>query len=146
MKEKRISSNWTKPMLILMTIAWIIGVSVFFVQKGIDVKNAGHIYALIMFLIMVGITLFLAFSLSEVKLTENELRLKKIFGKEKSYSFDKIGYPSSFRFKRLKFTSVDMKEKSGDTKNYLILNNNALLSGERIDAEEILLALRKKSK
>ena len=39
-----------------------------------------------------------------------------------------------------------MNGKTGETEKFLILNNNALLSGERIDAEEILLALRKRSK
>ncbi len=143
MKEKKISSTWTKPMLILMSVVWVIGIPVFLIINGIDFNNPGHIFALIVCLLLIGITLYLTFNLTEVTLKENELIFKKIFGKEHSYAFDKIGYPSSMRFKRLKFTSVEMKQKSGDTKKYLVLNNNALLSGERIDAEEIFLALRK---
>ncbi len=67
---------------------------------------------------------------------------KKIFGAQKKYTFDQIGLPSAFRFKRLKFTSVEMEDATGEVTKYLILNNDALLSGERIDAEDILTEIR----
>lgn len=105
--------------------------------------EGGQLIAVVILLAFVGLTLYLAFNLSEVRLSKNEIKFKKIFGPEKVYSFDKIGYPSSFRYKRLKFTSIEMKGASEEIAKYLILNNNALLSGERIDAEEILLSLRK---
>ncbi len=81
--------------------------------------------------------------LSEVKTDGTQIRFKKIFRPEKVYTFDKIGYPSSFRYKRLLFTSVIMKNSDGTREKYLILNNNAWLSGENINAEEILLRLKK---
>lgn len=130
-------------MLVLMTLVWIIA-PVLMLSTGREFRfEGGQLIAVVILLAFVGLTLYLAFNLSEVRLSKNEIKFKKIFGPEKVYSFDKIGYPSSFRYKRLKFTSIEMKGASEEIAKYLILNNNALLSGERIDAEEILLSLRK---
>ena len=93
-------------------------------------------------LIAAGLTLYLTFSLSIVKVQGEEIKFKKMFREEKSYTFDKIGDSNTFRVKRLVFTSVEMENKSGYFDKYLILNNNALLSGERINAEEILDSLK----
>lgn len=142
MKEQKLSSSWTKPMLFLMIVLWIV-LPIWFLSTTENSKlGTGQIFSLVLFVVLVGLTLYLIFSLCEVKVIENEIRFKKIFGPERTYSFDKIGYPSSFRFKRLKFTSIEMKNQSGNVDNYLILNNDALLSGERIDAEQILMSLR----
>lgn len=142
MEEEKVSSSWTKPMLLLMFFLWIV-LPFWFLSTTTNFKlSGGQIFAILFFVVLVGLTLYLTFSLCEVKVVGNEIRFKKIFGQENVYSFDKIGYPSSFRFKRLKFTSIEMKNQSGNVDKYLILNNDALLSGERIDAEQILLSLR----
>jgi hypothetical protein len=145
MKVKKISSGWTIPMLVLMLLLWIVGIPYLIFSTGVELKlDGGQIFALIIFLLLIGLTVYLALNLAVVTISETGINFKKIFGAEKTYSFDQIGLPSSFRFKRLKFTLVRMKDVSGGKEKFLILNNNALLSGERMDAEEILLALMKK--
>lgn len=147
MTENKISSNWTIPLVILLIVFWaiLIPVLIFFTGDTLDGPDAGKIFAGIIYLIMIGVIVYLLIFLAEVKIVGDEIVFKKIFRAEKRYSFNKIGYPSSFRFKRLKFTTVKMKDNTGKEDKYLILNNNALLSGERKDAEEILLALRKRN-
>lgn len=146
MNEKTISSNWTKPMLILMTVFWIILPVILLYSSGGKIQIEGtQFVAVLIYVIFVGVTIYLAFSLAKVTANDNVIVFKKIFGKEKKYTFDKIGYPKSFRYGRLKFTSIDMKEGARNSSKYLILNNNAMLSGERNDAEEILNELRKSS-
>ncbi len=145
MTENKISSNWTIPLVILLLVFWVIPIPVMVFSGGIpDNPDAGKIVAGIIYLIMIGVIVYLFIFLAEVKLVGDDIVFKKMFRAEKKYSFDKIGYPSSFRFKRLKFTTVKMKDNTGKYDKYLILNNNALLSGERKDAEEILIALRKR--
>lgn len=147
MEEIRISSLWTKPLLILLTLLWVITPIVLLLSAGIPTElEFGHFAAIFVFLLLLGIALFLTFSLAEVKVLRNEIKFKKTFGDEFTYSFEKIGVPSSFRYKRMKFTSIEMIERSGITRKFLILNNNALLSGEKIDAEKILWELRKKGR
>jgi len=140
MYQGKISSSWTKPTLVLLTLLWVIFPIVLFAKKSSF--GGPNLLALLFAIILIGITVYLAFNLTEVVVAGEQIRFKKIFGSEKSYTFDKIGLPSSFRFKRLKFTSVEMEDSNGDVAKYLILNNNALLSGEDIDAEDILTEIR----
>jgi hypothetical protein len=145
MTEKRISSNWTKPILIIMVLIWIIFLPIIIFGAGGSFNfEAGQIFAGVLYLLLMGITVYLSLYLSEVKINDKEISFKKIFRAKKTYSFDGIGHTSTFRYKRLKFTSVEMEDKNGIAERFLILNNNALLSGERIDAEAMLDALRKK--
>ena len=145
MKEIQVSSNWTKPMLVLMFLFWILGPIILylfmFINFGFELK-INVILSLIIALVLFGLTLYLTFSLSIVKIQGGEIKFKKMFRKERSYTFDKIGYSKTFRYKRLVFISTEMKNELGDFDEYLILNNNALLSGERINAKEILDSLR----
>lgn len=144
MKEKQISSGWTIPLIIIMFVFWVVMLPVLILITSMEFKlEGGQLFAAIFYLLLVALTLYLTFSLSIVKLTDSEVVCKKFLRPERKYTFDKIGYPKSFRYKRLKFTSVEMKNTNGSIDKFLILNNNAMLSGERKDAEEILHSIRK---
>jgi len=144
MQEKKISSSWTKPMLVLMIIIWILFIPVLIISAGGESNSdAGVIFAGLFYLVLVGITVYLSIYLADVKVSETEISFKKLFRPKKVFTFDKITCPSAFRYKRLKFTTVEMENNDGTAEKFMILNNSALLSGERIDAEEILLSLMK---
>jgi hypothetical protein len=145
MEEKKISSSWTKPMLVIMIVIWILFIPLLiFSAGGEGGSEAGVYFAGILYVVLVGITVYLSIYLSDVRLSQNEIRFKKLFRPQKAYTFDKIDDISTFRYKRSKYTTVRMENNDGSIEKYIILNNSALLSGERIDAEEILMSLKKK--
>jgi hypothetical protein len=144
MKDQQISSGWTIPLIVIMFVFWVVMLPLLIYITGMDFKLEGsQLFAFIFYLLLVALTTYLTVSLSVVKLSGNEIICKKFFRPEKRFTFDKIGYPKTFRYKRLKFTSVEMHNDDGTKCKYLILNNKALLSGERKDAEKILLTIRK---
>lgn len=137
MKEQQISSGWTIPLVIIMFILWVVMLPVLMFSTGMDFKFEGsQLFAFIFYLLLVALTLYLTFSLSVVKLSDSEVICKKLLHSEKRYAFDKIGYPKTFRYNRLKFASVEMQNEDGTRSKFLILNNKALLSGEKKDAEK----------
>lgn len=141
MRQGKISSGWTKPLLVIMTLLWVVFPIVLFAGDKFSLEGPRLLAALIA-VVLIGITIYLALNLSEVVVAGDVILCKKIFGTQKKYTFDQIGLPSSFRFKRLKFTSVEMEDATGEVTKFLILNNDALLSGESIDAEDILTEIR----
>ena len=144
MKKMQISSNWTKPMLILMYITFFVFPAGLFLLGGRSLElHFGMMIVMLLILVFGGLTIYLTFSLSTVVVYENEISFKKIFEKEKRYSFDKIIDSETFPFRRLDFVYVQMRSSPGKCDTYLILNNNALLSGEEIYAEKFLNELRK---
>jgi hypothetical protein len=144
MHERKISSGWTKPMLVIMIVVWILFIPVLiFSDGGNSNSEAGVLFAGFLYVVLVGITVYLSIYLADVRVSENEINFKKMFRPKKVYTFDKIDDISSFRYKRLKFTTVEMENTDGSTEKFMIMNNSALLSGERIDAEEILMTLKK---
>lgn len=144
MRPRKISSEWTKPMLII-NVALGIGLSINVLH--FDFKLTGsHIFGLFLNLSAIALNIYLVLKLTEVTLHENELRFKRLLGPERIYSFTQIGFTSSFMLKLLQFTKVDMHDEEGKVEKFLILNNLGLFSGENKDAKKILNGLRRTSR
>lgn len=141
-KEIKLSSNWTNigiyggALLILICIPAVVFVMTY------QEFHMGMVIAGLGFLLLIGFSIFLIVFACDARVIGDKLVLKKQFRSSKSYSFDKIGYPSSFKIKRTKYTTVEMKNDDKSIEKYLIVNSKALLSFENKDAEQILISLR----
>ena len=102
----------------------------------------GMVIGGVLFIALIGFIIYLFAYLSDARVIGDEIVLKKKFRPSKSYSFDKIGYPSSFKIKRSKYTTVTMTNEDKKLEKYLILNSTSILSFENKDAEQTLINLR----
>lgn len=143
MRARKISSEWTKPMLIINAVFGI-SLPIIVLYFGIELTGSA-IFSLILIGSVIVLNIYLVLNLTEVTIHEDELRFKRVFGPERIYSFNQIGFTSSFMLHLLQFTSVKMYDEEGKAEKFLILNNFGLVSGENKDAKKVLLDLRKAS-
>lgn len=144
MRARKISSEWTKPMLIINAVSGIV-LPIIVLYFGIELTGSA-IFSLILIGSVIALNIYLVLNLTEVTIHEDELRFKRLLGPERIYSFTQIGFTSSFILKYLQFTTVDMHDEEGKVEKFLILNNFGLVSGENKDAKEILNGLRRTSR
>lgn len=100
------------------------------------------IFTYAFFLAMVAFMIYLFKHTCSARVVGDQIVLKKQFRPAKSYSFDKIGYPRSFRLRSTKYTTFKMKNTDNTTEKFLIMNSRSFLAFEKKDAEELLLLLR----
>ncbi|UOY05811.1 hypothetical protein L0P88_17950 [Muricauda sp. SCSIO 64092] len=141
-KEIKLSSNWTNVGLyggsLLLLFMVPILVLVIMEQKF----HMGMVVAGIAFLGLIGFLIYLFMYTCDARIIGDKIVLKKQFRPTKEYSFDKIGYPTSFRLKRTKYITVEMKNDDNTTEKFIIMNSRSLLSFENKDAEQVLISLR----
>ncbi len=142
MKQGRISSGWTIPTVIMVVALWII-LPWSLVFSGVKALSPTHaVFGFIASLVLSGIAIYLTFSLTTAEVYGREIIFRRLFEREKSYSFGCIGQPVSFEIRGLKFTSVKMEDTSGRIEKYLILNVHQGLFRDTVDAKRILTRLR----
>lgn len=141
-KEIKLSSNWTNVGLyggsLLLLFMVPILVLVIMEQKF----HMGMVVAGIAFLGLIGFLIYLFMYTCDARIIGDKIVLKKQFRPTKEYSFDKIGYPTSFRLKRTKYITVEMKNDDNTTEKFIIMNSRSLLSFENKDAEQVLISFR----
>ena len=140
-KTLQLSSSWTK-FTIFLALFMFFGLIpvVFWAIPDVEL-NAGLVIIGIVHLIILGFVVYYAANLATVKVVGEKISFQKLFRPAKLYSFDKIGFISSFHLKRSKFTTVFMRSDTGEKEKYIILNNNGLLSFEKKDAQQMLYEL-----
>lgn len=67
------------------------------------------ILAGIIFLVLIGFWVYLFIYSREARVIGDKMILKKQFRSSKTYSFDRISYPISFRLKSSKYIALKMK-------------------------------------
>lgn len=142
-KEIKLSSGWSNISLygaLILLILISIVIYLFLPERKMD---NGMIIGGIIYVALVCFIVYLFIYLSSAKVIDGKVILKKQFRPAKSYGFDKIGELSSFRLKRSKYITVEMKNDDGSIEKYVIMNSSALLSFENQDAEEILFSLKR---
>ena len=145
----QLSSDWSFLSLHLSTLLLLILSPAFFlVLKISGFPIGGLIITISCLLFMIGCVIYGYINICDAQIIDNKtLKLKKIFRPSKTYSFDKIGYPSSLQIGRSKYISIDMKTENQDIEKYLIVNSKSILTSvigfENNNAEEILIKLRK---
>jgi len=145
-KEIKLSSSWTYVGLFGGAIL-VLALAPMLIPIVKDNEfGLGTILAIIIFLAITGFLVYQFIYVCDARVIENQLVLKKLFKPAKSYTFDKIGFPSSFRIKRTKYITVEMKNEDHTVEKYLIINSSSILSLGKKNAEDILLDLRNYSK
>ncbi|NER17613.1 hypothetical protein [Spongiivirga citrea] len=140
--EIKLSSNWTNVGLYggSLLVLFMIPILIFATKE--QEFHMGMLLAGIIFLALIGFLIYLFIYTCDARIIEDKIILKKQFRRAKSYSFDRIGYPTSFQLKRTKYITVEMKNDDNSTEKYLIMNSKSLLSFENKDAEQALISLR----
>jgi hypothetical protein len=140
--EIKLSSNWTNVGL-YGSAGLILFVGFFSILAILDGPvHGGTILAMILLLVLIGIVAYMFVYVCDARIIDNKLVLKKQFRPAKAYSFDKIGFPSSFKYKTTKYISFHMENEDGAEEKYMIINSNHLIAFENKDAEEVLIKLR----
>lgn len=145
-KEIKLSSNWTNIGLYGGSILTLSMVPILILASMEQELHMGMVLPGIIFLVLVGFTAYLFIYICDARIINDKIVLKKKFRPSKTYTFDKIGYPTSFQLKRTKYITVDMKNDDNTTEKYLIMNSKSLLSFENKDAEQALISLRNLSR
>ncbi|WP_300024163.1 hypothetical protein [uncultured Maribacter sp.] len=142
-KEIKLSSNWTNfgAYISLIISLMLIPLFYFLFKQEPEFHVKMLIFGAIIIAI-VGLAIYQFLFSSDARIVDDKLILKKIFRPSKSYSFDKIGYPSSFQWKRTKYITIEMVNEDKSLEKYLIINNSHLLAFENKDAESALISLR----
>lgn len=97
----------------------------------------------ILFLALKAVLIYLLIYACDAWVDGDKVVLKKMFRKEKNYSFDKIGKLKSIQIKRDKYTTVEMKNDENTTEKYIIMNKMSLFPSENDkDAEQTLIKLK----
>ena len=142
-KEIKLSSNWTNIGLYTGSLLTLIMIPILIFVVKYQEFHIGMVLAGILLLALVGFQIYLYAYVCDARVVGDKIILKKKFRPAKTYSFDKIGYPSSFQFKRTKYITVEMKNDDNTTEKFVIVNSKSLLSFENKDAEQALISLRK---
>ena len=142
-KEIKLSSNWTNLGLYGGFVLVIAMIPIVFLSAQEQEFHMGMLLGGVVFLAMVGFLVYQLIYICDARIVGDKVVLKKQFRPAKSYSFDKIGYPSSFQLKRTKYITVEMTNDDNSTEKYLIVNSKSLLSFENKDAEEALMSIRR---
>ncbi len=140
-KALQLSSSWTKFTIFFALFMFFGLIPVLFWAFPDAELNAGLIIIGIVHLTFLGFVVYYAANLAIVKVVGEKISFQKLFRPAKLYSFDKIGFISSFHLKRMKFTTVSMRSETGKKEKYIILNNNGILSFEKKDAQQMLYEL-----
>ena len=141
-REYKLSSSWTNVGIYGAALLCIIMAPVLYLTAAEQEFHFGLIIGPIIFLLLTGFVIYQFIYASDARIIGDQLVLKKQFRPAKSYSFDKIGYPTSFQLKRTKYITVKMTNEDGSEEKYLIINSNAILAFENKDAQQALISLR----
>lgn len=141
-KEVKISSAWTNIGLYggMVVILAMVPVMVLVVQN--QKFHIGMLIGGLVFLTLFGFFIYQFIYACDARVIGDQLVLKKQFRPAKSYSFDQIGYPTSFRYKSTKYVMVDMVNEDQTTEKYMIINSRGIFAFENKDAEQVLLQIR----
>ena len=148
----QLSSSWSFFSLHLSTLLILILSPVFYLLLKISGFPIGGLIIIIScFSFMIGCIIYGYMNICDAQIIDNKtLKLKKIFRSSNTYSFDKIGYPSSLQIGRSKYISIDMKTENQDIEKYLIVNSKSILTTvlgfENNNTEELLIKLRKEAR
>lgn len=140
--ELKISSNFTKFGLFIGAILILGMIPVLILTTREQDFHGGMVLAGLIYLALVGFEIYLFVYSCDARINGDKLVLKKLFRTEKTYTFDKIGEPSSFQIKRTKYITVPMQNDNKIQEKYLILNSKSILAFENKDAEQVLKTLR----
>ena len=148
----QLSSIWSFVALHLSTLLILIISPIFYLLLKISgFPIGGIIITTSCFSFMIGCIIYGYINICDAQIIDNKtLLLKKIFRSSKTYTFDKIGYPSSLQIGRSKYISIDMNTENKDFEKYLIVNSKSILTSvlgfENNNTEEILIKLRKEAR
>lgn len=141
-KEIKLSSDWTNVGLYGGGILCLIFIPIFFFVLTNQRFHIGMLIGGLGLLLLTGFVVYQFIYACDARIINDTLVLKKQFRLPKSYSFDRIGYPTSFQLKRTKYTTIEMTNDDNTQEKYLIINSKSLLAFENKDAEQILMSLR----
>ncbi|NDV47223.1 hypothetical protein D0T49_09220 [Paludibacter sp. 221] len=146
MEKQTLSSKWTNTLLILMTVLWVVlplcCILFLLITGSLGRIHPGMVIGGILLLLMIGATVFLLSTLAKVTVTDDKIIFKKAIGRAKSYTFDKITYPNEFRFHKLLFTSINMKNGYEEDFYLILSNRRAWVLKDQIDVKQSLLTLK----
>lgn len=145
-KEIKLSSNWTNVGIYGGALFVLSFIPVLYLVVTNQDFHPGMVLGGLIFLALIGFIIYLFIFTCDARVIGDKLVLKKQFRASKSYTFDRIGYPSSFQLKRTKYITVEMKNDDNSFEKYLIMNSKSLLSFENKDAEQALISLRNVAK
>lgn len=142
-KEIRLSSPFTKVSLFIgaTLLILIIPVSVLAVMDAREF-HFGMVLAPIILIALLAFFGYLFVYVCEAKISGTKLVVKKLFRPAQTIDFIQIGYISSFRLKRTKYTTFEIKKGRGVFEKAIIMNSKSILSFEKMDAEEVLRYLK----
>lgn len=141
-KEIKLSSNWTNVGLYGGSALVLFIIPMLYFATEDQEFHMGMVLAGVILLVLIGFMVYQFIYVCDARIINNKIVLKKKFRPEKTYSFDKIGYPSSFQIKRTRYITVQMKNDDNTSEKYLIVNSTSILSFENKDAEQVLISLR----
>lgn len=144
--EITLSSNWTNIGLYGMALLCLLCIPLFVFTWKNQELHVGMLIAPILLIVLMSFVVYQFLYVCTATIVADKLVLKKKFRAAKSYSFDAIGYPTSFQLKRTRYITVEMKNNDGNLEKYMIINSRALLSFENKDAEQTLIDLRNNSR
>ncbi|HRF37999.1 MAG TPA: hypothetical protein PK198_04350 [Saprospiraceae bacterium] len=142
----KLSSNWTNVRLYVSCALALLMIPVMILVTQEQEFHIGMLIGGIIFLVFTGFVIYQFIYVCDARVVGGKVVLRKKFRPAKTYSFDKIGYPTSFQLKSIKYTTVEMKNDDNTTEKYLIISSKSFLSFENNDAEHILLSLRDMAK
>ncbi|WP_394750555.1 hypothetical protein [Spongiimicrobium salis] len=145
-KTITLSSQWTNISLYGTALLCILSIPLLWLVWKNQELHMGMLIAPIILMVLLGGVIYQFLYVCNAQLIGDVLVLKKKFRPEKKYTFDAIGYPTSFQLKTTRYITVEMKNGDGTLEKYLILNSRALLSFENKDAEQTLIELRNRSR
>ncbi|MBL3657931.1 hypothetical protein [Fulvivirga sediminis] len=138
--EVKLSSNWTGIGLYISAF-FILIMSPIVIFSNLDQDfHMGMLLSAAVFLASVSFLIYLFAYSCDARIVGDKIVLKKQFRPAKSYTFDQIGYPTSFQLKKTKYITVEMKDNQAMEK-YIIINSRSLFSSSK-DAEQTLINLR----
>ena len=145
MNKLTLTSGFTKLGLIIAMIFILVLVPVIgfvYTQRGFHV---GMIFGGLAWLILFGIVLNLLLFNADARIEGDQVILKKLFGKEKSFQVSEISDISSVTVKQTKYTTVKF-QSPGKTEKFLLINKLGFISVSNTDSEAILNGLRQTKK
>lgn len=136
----KLTSDWPHKLTVFAVLSmialWVMNV-VFLLSMKFELMM---ILPIVLTLIFTGFVFYLLFMNASARIVGDEIYFKKLFGQEKKYNLINLGYPSSFKLKRRKFITIEMKDVDYSTESFLIIYYNSIFSSEHKDAEQILLS------